>query len=191
MIALFSRKAPFTPQLEEMAGKAMLALARREGHRKALPAKPLETPQRPDRKLQIANLLKERGKMTALDIRKATGMGSSQISDHTRAMVKAGQLRAVKTRYTITYSLIEGATLPEVSQRQQRRIDVLRAMVGSDAAGAAEIARQMGLNRIQVRDVLHIAMRDGEVEKAPVDGWPAYRLTHKGLAAISVQAAAA
>ena len=192
MIALFSRKAPMSPELEEMAGKAMLALARREGHRKALPAKPLEIPQRPDRKAIIAKAIRDNGPMTALQIMGATGMGRSQVSDHARLMVESGTLRSVKVSGgTLRYHLADGATIPDITPRQQRRLDVLRAMVGAGAVRASEIATPLGLHRVQVRDVLYIALRDGEVEKAPIEGWPAYRLTMKGIAAISTQAEAA
>lgn len=181
-----------TPEREEMLGKAMLAVATREGHCKALPAELQEIPKGPGSKSIIAKALREQGPMTSLQIMEATGLGRTQVWDHARRMVETGVLSATKVSGgTLRYNLVDGATVPEMSQRQQRRIDVLRHMVGADAVRASEIATPLGLHRVQVRDVLHIAMRDGEVEKDPIDGWPAYRLTHKGLAAISIQAEAA
>lgn len=191
MIALFNRSAPLTPELEALAGQAMLAAARREGHAKKLPPKPVEQSE-DRRKEQVIRFIERHGPSTAREIVRCSGVPRTQVYVAAAELAKSGVLRAVKVSgNTLRYHLAEGFKAPEISPRQQRRLDVLRAMVGAPAVRASEIAAPLGLHRVQVRDVLYIAMRDGEVEKANVEGWPAYRLTHKGLAAISIQAEAA
>lgn len=187
---LFAFSPAIATRLEEEAGKAIKAWARKHGHMKAFPPKPMELSD-DRRKEQVIRFIERHGPSTVRDIVRCSGVPRTQVYVAAAELARQGVLRIAKegkNGNTLRYHLAQKSG---ISARQQRRLDVLCAMVDAKPAGAAEIARKLGLHRTQVRDVLNIAIRDGEAVKESDNGWPVYRLTHKGLAAISIQAEAA
>ena len=92
MIALFNRSAPFTPDLEALAGKAMLTIARREGHMKGLPPKPVELSE-DRRKEQVFRFIQRHGPSTVRDIVRSSGVPRSRVYEAVGQLTEDGVLR--------------------------------------------------------------------------------------------------
>lgn len=105
MTPLFSIDPAIATRVEAEAGKALKAWASRHGQRKGYPESPQPIPTRAERRGQIARVLRLRGRTTLLDLMKATNMCRSQVHDNCRAMMRDGEVKAIRTGLAVAYQL--------------------------------------------------------------------------------------
>tara|TARA_Y100000310_G_scaffold29304_1_gene27802 strand:- start:281 stop:871 length:591 start_codon:yes stop_codon:yes gene_type:complete len=189
MVALFNRTTPLTSELEALAGKAMLAHARREGHMALLPAA-MDNPFaiRDERKrLYLADLQANPGS-TAKESAMRMGLRLDKIRDATGPLLAAGHIKSRYVgntpRYTATPSGLALIGKPErKGGREQnpkyakiRRValDILR----DREAPLAEIAAASGYDRKTASDAFRTLRKRGWVDIDQQGG--CYRLTEAG-----------